>query len=149
VTALRRAAGDYLAMRRFLGHKLERQGPMLMDFIGYLERAGAATVTVEAALGWAVLPAGAAPVWHKHRLVVAGGFAAYLKTLDPACPVAPKRLLAAPAERVAPYLYSPGRDRGAGPRRRDAGPPAAHSGAAGEVTRTSGGPVPAARPHSV
>src|SRR5262245_65926822 len=93
-------------MRRSLGYKLERQGPMLMDFVAYLEDAGAATVTVEAALAWAVLPAGAAPVWHKHRLVVARGFAAYLKTLDPACQVPPRRLLAAPAERVAPYLYS-------------------------------------------
>jgi len=106
VSALHRAAEDYLAMRRSLGYKLERQGPMLLDFAGYLERAGAATVTIEAALAWATLPAGAAPVWHKHRLSVARGFAAYLKTLDPSCQVPPKRLLAAPAERVAPYLYS-------------------------------------------
>ena len=107
MSALRRAAGDYLAMRRSLGYKLERQGSMLMDFIGYLEDAGAATVTVEAALAWAVLPSGAAPVWHKHRLSTARGFAAYLKTLDPACQVPPRRLLAGPAERVTPYLYSP------------------------------------------
>jgi integrase/recombinase XerD len=106
VSALRRAAGDYLAMRRSLGYKLERQGAMLMDFIGYLEDAGAATVTVEAALAWAVRPAGAAPVWHKHRLSTARGSAAYLKTLDSACQVPPRRLLAGPAERVAPYLYS-------------------------------------------
>ena len=39
MSALRRAAGDYLAMRRSLGYKLERQGPVLMDFIGYLEDA--------------------------------------------------------------------------------------------------------------
>lgn len=106
MSALRRAAEDYLAMRRSLGYKLERQGAMLTDFIGYLEDAGAATVTVEAALAWAVLPAGAAPVWHKHRLSTARGFAAYLKTLDSACQVPPRRLLAGPAERVMPYLYS-------------------------------------------
>ena len=106
MSALRRAAGDYLAMRRSLGYKLERQAPMLMDFISYLEDAGAATVTVEAALAWAVRPAGAA-VWHKHRLITVRGFAAYLKTLDPACQVPPKRLLAGPSERVTPYLYSP------------------------------------------
>lgn len=50
MSALRRAAEDYLAMRRSLGYKLERQGAMLMDFIGYLEDAGAGAVTVEAAL---------------------------------------------------------------------------------------------------
>jgi hypothetical protein len=63
VSALRQAAGDYLAMRRSLGYKLERQGPVLMDFIGYLEDAGASTVTVEAALAWAVRPAGSY-AWH-------------------------------------------------------------------------------------
>jgi integrase len=107
VSALRQAAGDYLAMRRSLGYKLERQGPVLMDFIGYLEDAGASTVTVEAALAWAVRPAGSY-AWHQHRLSTARGFAAYLKTLDPACQVPPKRLLAGRSDRVAPYLYSQG-----------------------------------------
>ena len=107
MSALRRAAGDYLAMRRSLGYKLERQGPVLMDFISYLEDAGASTVTVEAALVWAVRPAGSRS-WHQHRLSTARGFAAYLKTVDHACQVPPKRLLAGHSDRVAPYLYSPG-----------------------------------------
>jgi integrase/recombinase XerD len=106
VSDLRRAAGDYLAMRRSLGYKLERQGPVLMDFISYLEDAGASTVTVEAALAWAVRPAGSRS-WHQHRLSTARGFAAYLKTADPACQVPPKQLLAGHSDRVAPYLYSP------------------------------------------
>lgn len=108
MSALRRAAGDYLAMRRSLGYKLERQGPILMDFISYLEDAGASTVTVEAALAWAVRPAGSARAWQQHRLSTARGFAAYLKTVDPACQVPPKRLLTGHSDRVAPYLYSPG-----------------------------------------
>jgi integrase/recombinase XerD len=107
VIALRQAAGEYLAMRRSLGYKLQRQGPLLLDFIGYLERAGAATVTIEAAITWATLPAGAAPVWHKRRLIVVRGFAAHLKTLDPECQVPPPRLLPASADRARPYLYSP------------------------------------------
>jgi integrase/recombinase XerD len=107
VSALRCAAEEYLAMRRSLGYKLQRQGPMLLDFVGYLERTGAPTVTVEAAVAWATLPAAAAPVWHKRRLLVARGFAAHLKTLDPRCQVPPLGLLPAPAERVTPYLYSP------------------------------------------
>ena len=107
MTALRQAAEDYLAMRRSLGYKLQSQGPLLLDFIGYLERAGAATVTIEAAITWATLPSGAAPVWHKRRLIVVRGFAAHLKTLDPECQVPPARLLPAGADRVTPYLYSP------------------------------------------
>ena len=107
MSALRQAAGDYLAMRRSLGYKLQRQGQLLLDFISYLEQAGAATVTVEAAVAWAVGPVGAAPVWHARRLVVARGFAAYLKTLDPGCQVPPRRLLPGGTDRVTPHLYSP------------------------------------------
>jgi len=107
MSPLRQAAEDYLAMRRSLGYKLHRQGPLLLDFIGYLERAGATTITIEAAIAWATLPAGAAPVWHKRRLVAVRGFAAHLKTFDPDCQVPPPRLLPAGADRVTPYLYSP------------------------------------------
>jgi len=107
VSTLRRAAEDYLAMRRSLGYKLQRQGPLLLDFAGYLERAGAATVTIEAAIAWATLPAGAAPVWWKHRLSAVRGFAAHYKTLDPGCQVPPPGLLPAAGERATPYLYSP------------------------------------------
>jgi integrase len=94
-------------MRRSLGYKLERQGPLLLDFAGYLERSGATTVTIEAAITWATSPAGAAPVWHKHRLSVVRGFAAHYKTLDPDCQVPPAGLLPAASERAMPYLYSP------------------------------------------
>lgn len=62
MSTLRQAAEEYLAMRRCLGYKLQRQGPLLLDFIGYLERAGATTVTIEAAITWATQPSGAAPV---------------------------------------------------------------------------------------
>lgn len=107
MSRLRRAAEDYLAMRRSLGYKLERQGPLLLDFAGYLERSGVTTVTIEAALAWATLPAGAAPSWHKHRLSVVRGFAAHCQTLDPGCQIPPPGLLPAAGERAVPYLYSP------------------------------------------
>jgi integrase len=106
VSPLRQAAEQYLAMRRCLGYKLQRQGPLLLDFIGYLERVGATTVTIEAAMAWATQPSGAAAVWHKHRLIAVRGFAAHLKTLDPDCQVPPRRLLPTCGERVPPYLYS-------------------------------------------
>jgi integrase/recombinase XerD len=106
VSALRQAAEEYLAMRRCLGYKLQRQGPLLLDFIGYLERVGATTVTIDAAITWATQPSSAAPVWHKHRLIAVRGFAAHLKTLDPDCQVPPRRLLPTGGERVTPYLYS-------------------------------------------
>jgi integrase/recombinase XerD len=106
MSALRQRAGEYLQMRRSLGYKLQRQGPMLLDFIGYLEHAGASTVTTEAAVARATQPAGAAPIWHKRRLTVVRGFARHLKTLDPGCQVPPAALLPSPSDRVAPYLFS-------------------------------------------
>jgi integrase/recombinase XerD len=107
VSALRRRAEEYLKMRRSLGYKLQQQGTMLMDFIGYLEHAGASTVTIEAAVAWATQPAGAAAIWHKRRLTVVRGFACHLQTLDPGCQVPPAALLPSAPDRVAPYLFSP------------------------------------------
>ena len=46
---------DYLRLRRALGFKLER-GAAARQFVGYLEAAGATTVTSELAISWARLP---------------------------------------------------------------------------------------------
>ena len=73
---------DYLAVRRSLGYKLARPEKLLAQFTAYLEQAGAATVTTEHALAWAVLPGGD-PSWHAYRLAVARGFAAWLRTDRP------------------------------------------------------------------
>jgi integrase/recombinase XerD len=106
MSALRQRAEEYLKMRRSLGYKLQRQGPMLLDFISYLEHAGASTVTTEAAVAWATQPAGAALIWWKRRLTVVRGFARHLNTLDPGCQVPPAALLPSPSDRVTPYLFS-------------------------------------------
>ena len=55
---LRQSVADYLAVRRSLGFRLARPEKLLAQFAGYLEQAGAATVTTEHALAWAVLPGG-------------------------------------------------------------------------------------------
>ena len=46
-------AGDYLRLRRSLGHKLDDAHRLLPRFVAYLDATGAETVTVEAALAWA------------------------------------------------------------------------------------------------
>ena len=94
-------------MRRRLGYKLQRHGRLLLDFVGYLEHAGARTVTVETAVAWATLPASGSAVWWNHRLSVVRGFARHLQTLDPDCEVPPTDLLPAPYSPIRPYLYSP------------------------------------------
>ena len=107
MSTLRSAAEDYLQMRRALGYKLESQGQLLFAFIAYLERAQAATVTIELAVAWASEPAGADPVWWSKRLSVVRQFARYLQTIDPACEVPPRRLLPYRVRRATPYPYTP------------------------------------------
>jgi integrase/recombinase XerD len=49
------AAADYLRVRRALGYKLDRQGRQLLQFVAYLEQAGASTITTEHAVAcWLV-----------------------------------------------------------------------------------------------
>jgi integrase len=102
---LRHVIADYLAVRRSLGYKLARPEKLLGQFAGYLEQAGAVTVTVEHALAWAVLPGGD-PSWHAYRLAVARGFAAWLRTTDPAAEIPPAGLIPSRKPRATPYLYT-------------------------------------------
>jgi hypothetical protein len=47
MSALSQAVADYLAVRRALSYKLARPEKLLAQFTGYLEQAGAVTVTTE------------------------------------------------------------------------------------------------------
>ena len=96
---------DYLAVRRSLGFQMARPEKLLPQFAAYLEQAGAATVTTEHALAWAVLPGGSQS-WHAYRLAVARGFAAWLRTTDPAAEIPPAGLIPARQQRATPYLYA-------------------------------------------
>jgi integrase/recombinase XerD len=105
VSPLRQALAGYLTVRRALGYKLARPEKLLGQFIGYLEAAGATTITVEHALAWATLPAGDAS-WHASRMSAVRGFAAYLRTIDPSAKVPPADLIPWRPRRATPYLYS-------------------------------------------
>jgi integrase/recombinase XerD len=97
---------DYLAMRRGLGFKLVRDGEVLADFVAYLGRVGATTITTGVALAWATAPEGADPSWWVNRLRAARGFARYLANLDPATEIPPTHLLPPAPHRAVPYIYS-------------------------------------------
>ena len=83
MTGLRGQVAGYLALRRAMGFKMEKYGPLLESLAGYLEGAGLATVTTQAAVEWAMLPQGVHPHRWKQRLDAARGFARYLATSDP------------------------------------------------------------------
>jgi integrase len=107
VSALRGHLADYLALRRSLGFKLGRPAQILDGFVGYLEQAGAATVTTGHALTWATGPAEADPAWWRARLTAIRPFARYLAVRVPGTEVPPRGLLPGPSSRRAvPYLYS-------------------------------------------
>ena len=107
MSALGRAAGDYLTVRRALGSKLDGYPRLLDSFIAYLEAAGAATVTTELAVAWARLPGrDAHPAYLGKRLCVVRGFARHLQASDPAAEVPPAGLLPSRKCRAVPYLYS-------------------------------------------
>lgn len=106
MSALSAALEDYLALRRSMGFKLERAGKLLAQFVCYCETAGAKTVTIELALGWATLPAGADPSWSAQRLQVVRAFAKHLALTDERTQVPPADLLQAASHRATPYLYS-------------------------------------------
>jgi integrase/recombinase XerD len=108
MSRLRELLGDYLAVRRALGFKLEGQGRLLGDFVSFADRAGAGSVTIELALAWALLPKDVSPGWSARRLRMVGGFALYLKAFDPYTEVPPAGLLVGRNRRPTPYLYCDG-----------------------------------------
>ena len=106
MTGLRGQVRGYLALRRAMGFKMEKYGPLLDSLAGYLEDAGLATVTAQAAAEWAMLPQGVHPHRWKQRLDAARGFARYLAASDPAAEVPPHGLLAARPNRHQPYIFT-------------------------------------------
>jgi integrase/recombinase XerD len=107
MSGLREALAGYLELRRNLGFTLARDAKLLDQFIAYLEERGSGTVTVTDALAWATLPPDASPGWLRLRMQVVRGFAAYLRTLDPATEVPSVSLVPGGPRRAVPYLYSP------------------------------------------
>jgi integrase/recombinase XerD len=106
MTELAASLESYLATRRKLGFKLDRAGALLADFVAYLDRRGAGSITTELALAWATAPHRADPSWWANRLSAVRGFARYLSTVDPATQAPPAGLLSARSKRARPYLYS-------------------------------------------
>jgi integrase len=104
MSPLRPAVGDYLAMRRALGYKLEREEKLLPRFADFIAERGEQHLSTEAALAWATLPAGSAG-WWSARLRIVRGFAAHMHAIDPANEVPAPDLLPSPPHRATPYLY--------------------------------------------
>ncbi len=107
MSALPQALEQYLSTRQALGFKLRGYRSRLSDFVAYVDKVGASTITSEVALAWAIKPQNVHPYTWTVRLSMVSGFARYLNTLDPACEVPPADLLTHRRRpRPEPYLYS-------------------------------------------
>jgi len=106
VSALAAALEDYLALRRSLGYKLERAAEVLADFVAHLDQAGAAHITVELAIGWAMAVANSDSSWPAQRLGMVRCFARYLHTIDPGHQIPPPGLLHRGRGRPEPFLFA-------------------------------------------
>lgn len=105
MTGLHDTLADYLAVRRALGFKLERSGLLLADFLRFMDREGASTITTALAVAWATDVRGGAN-WRADRLGVVRGFAQHLQAIDPTTEVPPPDLLPREGRRAAPFIYS-------------------------------------------
>lgn len=104
MSPLHEALVDYLAMRRALGYKLEREGKLLPLFVDFFQERGEQHISTQAALAWATLPA-SSPTWSSTRLRMVRGFANYMQQIDPAGEVPAPDLLPSSPRRATPYLY--------------------------------------------
>jgi integrase/recombinase XerD len=101
------ALGDYLQLRRALGHKLDDAGRQLARFVTYLDEIGAETVTIENVLGFVVdsdLDPGSTT--GARRLTAVRGFAQHLSGMDADTEIPPVGLVSRRVRRRTPYLFS-------------------------------------------
>lgn len=99
---------EYLRLRRLLGATLNIHGPLITQFIAWLDETGGESLTVDAAVRWAVLPGDTAARWRSFRLSVIRGFAGYVHAQDPAlAQIIPMGLIPSKVVHAIPYIYSP------------------------------------------
>ena len=103
---LRKAADEYLRMRRGLGFKLYEPGLLLGQFVRFLEMEGVTFVTRELALRWAVQPENCSRAHWAKRLGVVRQFAEYQSAADPRTEVPSQDLIPYKYRRRTPYIYS-------------------------------------------
>ena len=97
----------YLAMRRGLGYRLERQAAYLRGFAGFLDRSGCdGSVPLALSVEWAAATSSSDSHNPARRLMIVRGFLRYLAALDGATEVPPPGLLGPTLHRSSPHVYS-------------------------------------------
>lgn len=107
MSAMEAALGDYLGLRRALGHKLEEHERQLTRFVARLDDASATFVAMSDTLAFVLDPdldpASSNPA---KRLMAVRGFTRYLSAIDPRNEVPPAGLVSYRRRSRAPHLFS-------------------------------------------
>jgi integrase len=104
MTDLRCALKKYLSVRKGLGYKYEHQTRRLDDFVAFMEKRKAKSITTKLAMEWATLPPDRHASWAL-RLADVRGFARHISNLDPRTEIPPVGVLPG-WKRAKPYVYS-------------------------------------------
>jgi integrase len=104
MTDLRSALERYLNMRQGLGYKYQHQARRLADFVSFMEKLRAKTITAKLAVTWATLPPDRHASWAL-RLTDVRGFARHVANIDPKTEVPPAGILPR-LKRAKPHVYS-------------------------------------------
>lgn len=104
MTDLRSLLERYLIMRKGLGYKYERQTRQLADFVVFMEKRKATTITTKLAIEWATMPPDRHASW-AIRLSDVRGFARHVASFDLRTEVPPVHILPG-YKRAKPYVYS-------------------------------------------
>jgi integrase/recombinase XerD len=107
MTALGDAAGEYLRLRRLLGHNLDEAHRLLPRFVAYLDSIGATTVTIEAAIAWATDGVDPATTSGARRMGIARGFARHMAGIDEHTEIPPLGLIPMRQRWRPPFLFTP------------------------------------------
>ena len=78
---LRSALKQYLSMRQGLGYKYQHQARRLAEFVSFMEKRKATTITTKLAVAWATLPPDRHASWAL-RLTDVRGFARHVANID-------------------------------------------------------------------
>lgn len=105
MNGLKKAARDYVRLRRSLGFKLRWVPGHLSNFISFLKERKADHITSSLALQWAQQN-NVQPVTAARRLTDLRGFAVYCKAIDSRHEIPPKKAFPHQGKRARPYLYT-------------------------------------------
>lgn len=98
---------QYVAMRRGLGYRLDRQATYLRSFAAFLDRCGQdGPVPLALSVEWATATSSSDPHNPARRLSAVGGFLRHLAALDGATEVPPPGLLGPSHHRTPPHVYT-------------------------------------------